>query len=164
MAFTVGTVGIHGSNDFFLPQNGMGHQLPPLSNFNVSSPTSTNTTVTNTTVSPSTPATNSSAPTSNEAPSSPPTNQNATSPSRHSATPPQTNVYSYFNNVSSPNQYEGEWFENHNFYLKFEAKFNIYFQMKVRNSLATYWIQSMNSLHPIPLQSNQKLRQHHHNQ
>ena len=110
MAFTVGTVGIHGSNDFFLPQNGMGHQLPPLSNFNVSSPTSTNTTVTNTTVSPSTPATNSSAPTSNEAPSSPPTNQNATSPSRHSATPPQTNVYSYFNNVSSPNQYEGEWF------------------------------------------------------
>lgn len=108
MAFTVGTVGIHGSNDFFLPQNGMGHQLPPLSNFNVSSPTSTNTTVTNTTVSPSTPAANSSAPTSNEAPSSPPANQNATSPSRQSATPPQTNVYSYFNNVSSPNQYEGK--------------------------------------------------------
>ena len=107
MAFTVGTVGIHGSNDFFLPQNGMGHQLPPLSNFNASSPTSTNTTVTNNTVSPSTPAANSSAPASNEAPSSPAANQNATSPSRQSATPPQTNVYSYFNNVASPNQYEG---------------------------------------------------------
>ena len=127
MAFTVGTVGIHGSNDFFLPQNGMGHQLPPLSNFNVSSPTSTNTTVTNTTVSPSTPATNSSAPTSNDAPSSPPTNQNANSPSRHSATPPQTNVYSYFNNVSSPNQYEG-WFNRFFlFELWFETSYNFYF-------------------------------------
>ena len=36
--------------------------------------------------------------------------------------------------------------------------------MKVRNSLAIYWIQSMNSLLPIPLQSNRKLHQHHHNQ